>query len=240
MANAAAPAHFGPDTPIGYNRPTSLEFSMEIIWYGLSCFRMKERGLAIVVTDPYEPAVGLPKLNLKADVVTVSHDAAGHNNLKAVKGLRLRVQGPGEYEIGGVFITGIFMAPKTDGENGKVPNTLYVFDFDGLTVAHLGDLAYVPTQSQIENLGPVDVALVPVGGGGALSPSEASEVISLIEPSVVIPMHYKTGKEKMKLGQVAQFLSEMGVGKQEPLESLKLSKSNLSDQTLVVVLQPAA
>lgn len=212
---------------------------MNIVWYGLSCFRMSERGLATVVTDPYDPSLGLPELKLKADVVTVSHDAAGHNYLKAVKGDRLSVSGPGEFEVGGVFITGILMASKGKGKNGKVSNTLYLFNFDGLSVAHLGDLAYVPTQSQIEDLGPVDVALVPVGGGGALAPAQAAEVISLIEPSVVVPMHYKTGKEKIKLGQVTRFLTEMGVGKQEPLEALKISKSGLSDQTQVVVLQPA-
>lgn len=238
---------FGRAKPFGYNRPTC---QMEITWYGLSCFRMKERGLATVVTDPYDPSFGLPTLSLTADVVTVSHDAAGHNYLKGVKGPRLRIVGPGEYEVGGVFVTGIAMALKgkqNNGEqgtrkraNGRVPNTLYVFDFDGLTVAHLGDLAYVPSQSQIEDLGPVQVALVPVGGGGALSPAQGAEVISLIEPSLVVPMHYKTGKEKVKLGQVARFLSEMGVGKQEPQESLKVTKSGFSDQTQVVVLQPAS
>ena len=226
--------------PFGYNRPNSLKSPMDLAWYGLSCFRMKERGLATVVTDPYDPSLGLAKLSLKADLVTVSHDAAGHNYVKGVKGQRLRIAGPGEYEVGGVFITGIPMAAKTNGKKGAVQNTLYVFDFDGLTVAHLGDLAYVPSQSQIENLGPVDLALVPVGGGSALSPAEAAEVITLIEPSLVVPMHYKTGKEKVKLGQLARFLSEMGVGKQEPLETLKVTKSGLSDQTQVVVLQSVA
>ena len=219
---------------------------MEIAWYGLSCFRMKERGLATVVTDPYDPSLGLPSLSLKADLVTVSHDAAGHNYVKGVKGQRMQIAGPGEYEVGGVFITGLSMAAKTkdaktqNAKNGSIRNTLYLFDFDGLTVAHLGDLAYVPSQSQIENLGPVDLALVPVGGGSALSPAEAAEVITLIEPSLVVPMHYKTGKEKVKLGQLARFLSEMGVGKQESLEKLNVTKSGLSDQTQVVVLQSVA
>ncbi len=202
---------------------------------------MKERGLASVVTDPYEPKLGLPALNLKADVVTVSHDASGHNYLEAVKGGRLQIAGPGEFEVGGVFITGIPMRQKTKakGGNGRIPNTLYLFNFDGLTVAHLGDLAYVPSQSQIEDLGPVDVALVPVGGGGALAAGEAAEVISLIDPSVVIPMHFQTGQEKFKLATVAKFLSEMGVGKKEPVDSLRLTKSALSDQTQVIVLEPA-
>ncbi len=213
---------------------------MEIVWYGLSCFRLTERGLATVVTDPYEPTLGLPTLKLKADIVTVSHDAPGHNYLKAVKGERRAITGPGEYEIGGVFVTGIRMEPRDSKKNGSKSNTLYVFDFEGLAVAHLGDLAYVPTQSQIEDLGAVDIALVPVGGGGALGASEAAEVVSLIEPSIVVPMYYKTGKEDLKLTPVARFLSEMGISKAEAVPVLKATKSGMPDETQVVVLTPAS
>jgi L-ascorbate metabolism protein UlaG (beta-lactamase superfamily) len=211
---------------------------MEITWYGLSCFRLTERGAASIVTDPYSPEIGLSELKLKADVVTVSHEAAGHSHLSAVKGYRRVLDGPGEYEIGDVFITGIRMEPKSKKSN-EISNTLYVFEYDGFTVAHLGDLAYVPSQSQIEDLGTVDVALVPVGGGSALAPTKAAEVISLIEPSIVVPMHFKTGKENPKLEDVSRFLKEMGIVDLEPVESLKLTKSDLSEQTQVIQLAPA-
>ena len=210
---------------------------MELTWHGLSCFRMRERGMATVVTDPYSPNLGLPPLKLKADLVTVSHDAPGHNFVKGIKGQRLVIQGPGEFEVGNVFVTGITMASQEQRKNGAGPNTLYLFDFDGLTVAHLGDLSYVPSQSQIEDLGTVDVALVPVGGGGALAPGEAAEIISLIEPSIVIPMHYKTGAETVKLGSVSRFLSEMGLSKLQPQPDLKVTKSALSDSTQVLLLE---
>ncbi|HMK09022.1 MAG TPA: MBL fold metallo-hydrolase [Anaerolineales bacterium] len=208
---------------------------MELTWFGMSCFRMVERGMATVVTDPFDASVGLTPPKLRADVVTVSHDAPGHNHLEAVKGERRVIRGAGEYEIGGVFITGIAMnAPKAD--NGRA-NTLYVFDFEGLTVAHLGDLAFVPTQPQIEDLGTVDVALVPIGGGSALNPSQAAEVISLIEPKIVVPMHYKTGKETLKLGPASRFLSEMGIGQLDPIEVLKVAKAGLTEETQVVLLE---
>lgn len=212
---------------------------MDITWYGLSCFRIIERGMISVVTDPYDPKVGLSDLKLRADVVTVSHDSPGHNYTKAVKIGRRVIDGPGEYEIGGVFITAIRMTAKASKKKESNGNTLYVFDYGGVSVAHLGDLETVPSQAQIEDLGSVDVALVPVGGGGALSPSEAAEVISLIEPSIVVPMHYKTGKEKIDLGEVSGFLKEMGIEQPEPLEALSVSKSSLTDETQVVVLQPA-
>jgi len=198
---------------------------------------MVERGLATVVTDPFDASVGLSPPKLRADVITVSHDAPGHNHLSSVKGERRVIQGAGEYEIGSVFITGIAMDVPQAG-NGR-PNTLYVFDFEGLTVAHLGDLAFVPSQPQIEDLGTVDVALVPVGGGSALTPSQAAEVISLIEPKIVVPMHYQTGKETLKLGPASRFLSEMGIGQLEPIDSLKVSKAGLSDETQVVLLARA-
>lgn len=213
---------------------------MEIVWFGMSCFRLTERGLASVVTDPYDSSIGLPPLKLRADVVTVSHDAPGHSGLSAVKGEQRVITGPGEYEIGGVFITGIPMAHPKGKKNGARPNTLYVFDYDGLTVAHLGDLAYVPSQAQIEDLGTVNVALVPVGGGEALDASQAAEVISLIEPNIVVPMHYRSGSKGPKLAPLSRFLSEMGVTKAEALESLKLARSSLPEDTQVVVLESAS
>ncbi|MEW6569062.1 MAG: MBL fold metallo-hydrolase [Chloroflexota bacterium] len=211
---------------------------MEIVWFGLSCFRLSERGLASVVTDPYDPSVGLGTLKLKADVVTISHDAPGHNFLKGVKGERRVITGPGEYEVGGTFITGIATGERKGKKDGR-PNTLYVFDFDGLTVAHLGDMAHVPSQAQIEDMGAVDIALVPVGGGSALSPSQAAEVISLIEPSIVVPMHYKIGQIELKLGSVTRFLSEMGIKDVRPQPELKVSKSDLTEETQVIVLEPS-
>lgn len=214
---------------------------MDITWYGLSCFRLSERGLISVVADPYDASVGLPPLKLKADVVTVSHEAPGHSSLESVKIARRIISSPGEYEIGGVFITGIRMTPSMKGGDGAgIPNILFVFDFNGVTVAHLGDLAAVPTQSQIEDLGAVDIALVPVGGGNALAPSKAAEVISLIEPSIVIPMHYMTYKKGPQLDTEAGFLKEMGISELVPLPSLKVTKSSLTEETQVVLLEVAS
>ena len=211
---------------------------MEITWYGLSCFRMTDRGLASVVTDPYDPSLERPELKLKADIVTISHDTLEHNYIKGVKGWRRVIQGPGEYEIGDVFVIGILMAPKKNTKKTAKANMLYVFGFNTITVAHLGNLSYVPSQAQIEDLGAVDIALVPVGGEGTLKSSQAAEVISLIEPSIVVPMYFKTGKDGRKLGAITRFLSEMGIAKQEPLPSLKVTKSGLSSETQVVVLKP--
>jgi L-ascorbate metabolism protein UlaG (beta-lactamase superfamily) len=210
---------------------------MEITWYGLTCFRLSERGLATVVTDPYPPETGLTFPRLRADIVTVSHDDAECRYTSGVRGPYKSLDGPGEYEIGGVFITGI--ATFADNKQGAARglNTLFTFDFGGLTVCHLGRLGHVPTQSQVEDLGTVNVLLVPVGGGGSLNPAQASEVISLFEPSAIIPMYYKIKGLEKSLGTLSRFLKEMGVEKIDSQEALKVSRTSLSEETQVVVLE---
>jgi len=210
---------------------------MEITWYGHSCFRLSQRRMATVVADPYDAAaIGLPPLKLKADVVTVSHDAPGHNYLEAVKGVRHVLTGPGEYEIGGVFITAIPTQGK--GRRAAGPrNTLFLFDYEGVTVAHLGNMSRVLTQAEIEALGSVHVALVPVGGGGGLNASQAAEVISLLEPAIVVPMHYREPGLRPNLAPLERFLKEMGVDKAVPQPTLKVSPSSIPQELQVVVLQ---
>jgi L-ascorbate metabolism protein UlaG (beta-lactamase superfamily) len=196
--------------------------------------------MATVVCDPYDHTVaGYDPLKLKADIVTVSHDASGHNNVVAVKGKSRVITGPGEYEIGGVFITGVQTNGHSKRTDEEPRNTLYVFDYDGITVAHLGDLRRVPTQMEIEALGTVNIALVPVGGGGGLSAAKAAEVVSVIEPGIVVPMHYGTPDSLIKLAPLSKFLKEMGLGEVEALDSLKISRGSIPEETRVVVLNYA-
>ena len=210
---------------------------MEITWYGHSCFRLTERNYATVVTDPFDhKAVGYGALKLKADIVTVSHDAPGHANLDAVKGSDHVIDGAGEFEIGGVFITAVQTGGGGKKAKDKSSNTLYVFDYEGITVAHLGDMQEVPTQSEVEALGTVNVLLVPVGGGSSLNAAKAADVVSTIEPNLVIPMHYATDDAKIKLESLNKFLKEMGLGKTDSLPSLKVTRSSLPQETKVVVL----
>ena len=210
---------------------------MEITWYGHSCFRLTERGLATVVTDPYDAReVGYETLRLKADIVTVSNDTPGHNYLTAVKGDTHPITGPGEYEIGGVFITGI--QTNGHGKTEEPRNTLYVVDYNGLTVAHLGLINRVPTQTEIEALGSINIALVPIGGDGGLNAAKAAEVISLLEPNIVIPMMYAIPGASLTLDTLNKFLKEMGLAETETMPSFKAtSASSLPQETRVIVLE---
>jgi len=211
---------------------------MEIIWFGHSCFRITERNLATVVTDPYDHrAVGCSQLKLKADIVTVSNATPGHDFLSAIKGDAYRITGPGEYEVGGVFITGVQTNGHTRKELDELRNTLYLIDYNGVNVLHLGSLNRVPTQTEVEALGPVHVALVPVGGAGGLNAAMAAEVISLLEPNIVIPMQFHLPDSLIKLDPLSKFLKEMGLSGIASQSSIKVTSVNsLPEETQVVVL----
>lgn len=207
---------------------------MDIVWYGLSCFRIAERNKLTVVTDPFADNIGIPAPKLKGDIVTISHDESGHNNVEAVKGDPHVLTGSGEYEIGGVFITAIPMHnPST-----MSMNIGYLLDFEGINVLHLGDLDHVPAQSVVEDLGQVNVLLIPVGGGRGLRAAQAAEIVSLIEPYYVIPMHYEQEGLAFELDPVDKFLKAMGISHSEPLDMLKISATDRPEQPQVVLLQP--
>ena len=213
---------------------------MEITWYGRSCFRMTERGTLAVVTDPFdEKKTGDALARLRADVVSVSCDTPEHNHVVAVaagtRGDVRVVSTPGEYEMGGVFITGAPM--KNEKLRPGFRSTAFSFDFDGLRVVHLGGLGFVPSQQQIDALETVDVLIVPIGGGDCLNAAQAAEVVSLIEPSIVIPMHYAADGTADKLETSQKFLKEMGLAEAKPVESLKITKSQLPEDTQVVLLE---
>ena len=209
---------------------------MDITWYGLSCFRVSERGRIAVITDPFADSIGLAAPKLKGEVVTISHEGTGHNNVEAVKTDPHTLVGPGEYEIGGVFVTGIAMHNAETMQR----NVAYLLDFDGVTVLHLGDLSHVPQQSEVEALGQVNVLIVPVGGGNSLRAEQAAEVVALIEPYFVVPMHYEQPGLAFALDPLDKFLKAMGVSNPQELDTLKVSAGDTPEQPQVVVLTPQA
>ncbi len=220
---------------------------MDITWYGLSCFRIREAGVT-VLCDPYDRTVGLqlPKV-LRADILTISHNRPGHNSIERVAGEPKVISGPGEYEIKNVFITGAATSHRHHKEQGKnsVPerNIMFFFEFGDLTIGHLGDLGEIPTQAEIEelNVGEVDVLLVPVGGGDTLDPTRAVEVIGLFDPRLVIPMHYHqpeiSAQWANNLEPVDKFLRELGASAPEFQDMLKITKSSLPEETQVALLR---
>lgn len=208
---------------------------MEITWLGHSAFRLRGKE-ATVLTDPYGSEIGYALGKVSADIVTVSHDHYDHNNVGAVTGSPKVISGPGEYEIRGIRITGIRTYHDSEGGLRRGKNTVYVIELDDLVVAHLGDLGHVPTPEQVQQMGNVDVLLIPVGGTFTINAAQAAEVVNLVEPKIVIPMHYKTPSLKLDVDSADRFLREMGVKQVEPQPKLVVNKGALPAETTVVLL----
>lgn len=212
---------------------------MDIIWHGHACFEITCDDTTII-TDPFEDSLGLAMPELSADIITVSHNSPHHNAIDRVGGQPRVVNRPGEYEIREAFIIGSAIYPPANQAKTMADprNLVFFIEIDGITVCHMGDIRHVPTQSQMESFSNVDILLLPVGNGKSLTAAQASEAISLIEPSIIIPMHYELPGITIPLEPLDKFLKEMGLPATEPASKLRISASNLPDETQTVILSP--
>jgi L-ascorbate metabolism protein UlaG (beta-lactamase superfamily) len=211
---------------------------LDVTWHGHGCFRLRGKN-ATAVTDPYPPSVGTRLPKLEADVVTVSHDHPNHSYLDGIGKDAFVVEGPGEYEVKGITVFGIrtFHDALAGAEQGG--NIIFVLEVDEIRICHLGDLGHTLEDDVVEAITPVDVLLVPVGGGKALSAAKAAEVVRSIEPRWVVPMHFRTPGFKTELEGVDTFLKEMGVTEAAPQGKLIVQYSGSAEgETKVFLLEP--
>jgi len=209
---------------------------LDVTWLGQSCFRLRGKN-AVVVTDPFPPAVG-PKLRLESNLVTVSHPHENHSHVASVKDAYV-IEGPGEYEVAGITVRGLptYHDGQQGAEHGR--NTVYVIELDDVRVCHLGDLGHSLDDRALETIGNVDVLLVPVGGGTSLDGAKAAEVVRQVEPRYVVPMHFGHPSLRTELAPVERFLNEMGVPESEAQTRLTVQASAAGEgETKVVVLEP--
>ncbi|MBK9710056.1 MAG: MBL fold metallo-hydrolase [Kouleothrix sp.] len=218
----------------------------DIQYLGHACFRLRGRD-RIVLCDPFDRSIGIDLGRPTAHIVTVSHEHTDHANVAAVKPMRERlftIEGPGEYEVGGVLITGVrtYHDKQKGAELGS--NTAYVIHLDDVVFCHLGDLGHELTTHQIDEIGTVDVLFVPVGGGETIGPAEAVGVISQIEPRIVVPMHYALPGQRsfsVDLAPIEKFTHEIGLKEVVAEEKLTVTAANLpaeGEETRFVIMRP--
>lgn len=217
----------------------------DIQYLGHSCFRLRGRE-GTILTDPFDRSVGSDLGRPTAHIVTVSHKHADHANVAAVKPLREKVftiEGPGEYEVSGVMIAGVrTFHDKKKGEDLGT-NTAYVIHLDDVVFCHLGDLGHELTTQQIDEIGPIDVLFIPVGGGETIGPAEAASVIGQLEPRIVVPMHYAPeGQQSFDhdLAPIDKFIHELGLKDVVAEEKLNVTAANLpaeGEETRVIVMK---
>jgi len=208
---------------------------MEITWLGYSCFRLKGKNTT-VITDPFPPDLGYSMNKTSANILTISHGHPNHSYTQGIEGNPQIINRPGEYEVGGVLIIGI--STFHDDEKGiiKGKNNVFAIEVDDVTICHLGDLGHPLSANQIEELGNIDVMLVPVGGSNTITAAQAASLVRSIEPKIVIPMHYKTLTLNKELDTADKFIKEMGVTEIVPQPKISVTRSTLPLATQVVVL----
>lgn len=211
----------------------------EFRWFGHNCFRIRARE-ATILTDPVSRASGynLPRTT-QADVITVSRLSAGAAGLDGLKTEATIIRGPGEYEIHEVFVTGIRTRPNGASDTAGEHNTVYLIELEGMVVGHLGDLSHALGEEQAQAMASVDILLIPAGGGTALEPDAAAEVVAQIGPKLVIPMRYATAQGDRELKGVEPFCKALGLEVPTPEEKLTIRQSELGETVRVVTLLPA-
>lgn len=210
---------------------------MEITWYGQSCFKIEGKENSLII-DPYDPSIGLtlPK-KLSSDILLITHEHYDHNYKQGIEGKPFIIDSAGEYELAGATITGIpaFHDKKNGEERGKV--TLYIIEFEGIKICHLGDIGHDLSDDEIDKLGTVDILMIPVGGIFTISGDEAAKIIGEIDPKIVIPMHYKIPKLSINLEPIDKF-SKKFESKTEEQDKLKIKAKDLPQELKVIKLKP--
>ena len=211
---------------------------MIITWLGHSCFKIQDKSGsdgATVATDPFDKSTGLKVPKFEANILTISHDHADHNNASAINGSPFIIKSAGEYEINGISVEGIesYHDEKQGAERGK--NIIFRIDIDNISVAHLGDLGHALDAKQLEKLKGTDILLIPVGGNHTINAKKAVEVVGQVEPRIVIPMHYKLPGLKFDIDGVDNFIKELAV-KPTYEDKLKISKKDLPQEDMELVI----
>lgn len=220
-----------------YQLPT-INYSLKkmiISWYGHSCFKIQTKpkrgeGDVVIFTDPFDKSIGLRPPQGQAHIVTVSHTQHDdHNNAAALRGEPFVVDAAGEYSLNGVTVQGVesFHDDKQGAERGR--NTIFVLESEGIRVCHLGDLGHKLSDKQLDEIGHVDILMIPIGGTYTIGAKEAEDVIGQIEPKIIIPMHYKVKGLKLDIADEKGFIKDLGKnGGKEVLPKLVIKSKDLS------------
>ena len=219
---------------------------MQIIWKGQSCFQIitsrgKDSQVSLII-DPFNEECGLKVPNLSGDILLITRDHPNHNNIKAVSGQPFLINGLGEYDIKEVYIQGI---PAFHDKNFGTPSLspadrtiIYTIESEHMRICHMGDFGQKELFSeQLEDIGEIDILLIPVGGNETIGSVEAQKIISQIEPKIVIPMHYmEPWLSELKFDSLLDFIKEIGMD-HETLDVLKIQKADLppEERKLIVL-----
>lgn len=209
---------------------------MRIKWLGHACFKITYNDGIRILTDPFDDNVGYKIPSVEADIVTISHNHYDHNFTDCIKGKFEVVNKVGNFYIKDVAITGIHTYHDEMHGAKRGDNTVYVFEKEGIRIAHLGDLGHMLSDEQVKMLGKIDILLIPVGGVYTINFNEAFELVKRINPKIVIPMHYKTPVVRINLDNVDKFIKNFNDVEKLKSQVVEINSENLNNSEPKVYL----
>ena len=218
---------------------------MKVKYYGHAAFKITTDKGTRIIFDPYEAgsyggAIGYGKITDEADIVITSHDHGDHNYTKDIKGHYTLVDKAGAYEIKDVKMNEIPTFHDASGGKERGNNLLSVISADGLVLAHMGDIGHDLDADTLKKIGKVDVMLIPIGGFFTVDAGGAAKIMNAINPSITIPMHYKTDKCGFPIGTVEEFTKDkMNVQILENQSEIEIKKDALPKSPTIMVLKYA-
>lgn len=215
---------------------------MLIRWFGQSSFYIISDSGVKIITDPYMPSSAGGFLNYKAiqvpaDIVTVSHDHKDHSYTDSIPDGYEVITRPVSKMIKGINIRGVESYHDADSGAHRGKDIIFIFEVDGVRICHLGDLGYVLSLAEVEDLGRVDILLIPIGGKYTIDPNEATQLVNRMNPHIVIPMHYKTDKADILPFSVDDFINGKSNVVRLDSSGFEAIKENLPEETQIVVLE---
>ncbi len=210
---------------------------MLIYYYGHAQFLIESSKGLQILTDPYDDRVNFPLKDVKADIVTVSHDHFDHCYIQKVTGEPNVIREEGKYDIEGGAISSI--KSYHDEEKGALrgENLIFRYDLEGLSIAHLGDLGHYPNDEQLEFLKGVDILMLPIGGKYTVDAKTASKIVRELKPKITIPMHYKVNRGGLSdVSGLEPFYKEMLPITPTKAKLLRVTKEDIGEFDPLIVL----
>jgi L-ascorbate metabolism protein UlaG (beta-lactamase superfamily) len=218
---------------------------MELTWYGRTCIRLRGRD-AVVVADPFQAVVGPTGRGITGEIVTYSHpddrplpkakgrlSRDGKTHLPSSLDQAFILDGPGEYEVRDVLLTGV-RTYRDDGKSERRSDQVaFSVELDGIHTVHLGEIGHLLSEEEIADIGPVDIACVPIGG--SLTPQKTAELVAQLDPKIVVAMPLDDESAEVREA-LAKFFHEMG-GEPAVQPKLTVTISGLPAETTTVLLE---